>query len=257
MSASTQLRRDIEKCAATTIFAHPSLSEYLETNEMMSTMFARSFHIEFADYDEIVSRSDVSGARIMLPVNAEYQAESLHSIRIRHAVELIIAVTNDVTGHSTYFAIRSGANFVVNIAIPGESQAEIICAQLQKFKPRAPETSRRTAFGPATTATPAELARSSVPSEVPSPERASPAGIDTSRKMLSRSESQLLGMLRTSMTVAEIARLNYMSERSMYRRIRHLYDAVGVAGRSQLVRSWTGESSAPRSGAPRLTGVPV
>jgi DNA-binding NarL/FixJ family response regulator len=39
------------------------------------------------------------------------------------------------------------------------------------------------------------------------------------------------------MTVAEIARLNYLSERSMYRRIRSLYDTLGVDSRAELVRS--------------------
>ncbi|WP_280441668.1 FAD-binding protein, partial [Nocardia brasiliensis] len=57
------------------------------------------------------------------------------------------------------------------------------------------------------------------------------------RPELDEFDARLLRMLKTSMTVAEIARQNYLSERSMYRRIRNLYDVLGVAGRNDLVNS--------------------
>ncbi|MGW0246726.1 helix-turn-helix transcriptional regulator [Nocardia goodfellowii] len=236
---STQLSQDIES-ASPMVFAHPSLHEYLDANEMWMMTFARSYQIEFADYDELVSRGDVSGAPIMLPVNAEYQAESLRSIRARHAVGLIVAVTNDVTGHSTYFAIRSGANFVINVAIPGERQAEMICSQMRESTRHASKSPRPTVRGSSTTKPHIELGHPPKLGEAPSPEGPTSLGADSSRKMLSESDVRLLGLLRSSMTVAEIARLNYVSERSMYRRIRSLYDMVGVASRTQLMGSTAG-----------------
>ncbi len=46
---------------------------------------------------------------------------------------------------------------------------------------------------------------------------------------------ELIRLLCTPMTVLEIARRSYCSERSMYRRIRRLYDTVGVRNRFELI----------------------
>ncbi|MEV6426939.1 hypothetical protein [Nocardia sp. NPDC051463] len=111
-------------------------------------------------------------------------------------------------------------------------------------------------LGAVTQAPSDKRARSPKFGELSSPEEPSPRSTDTSRKVLSESDVRLLGMLRSAMTVAEIARLNYMSERSMYRRIRNLYDTVGVEGRSQLRRSATADHLATLSDLAHLTGVP-
>jgi hypothetical protein len=47
-------------------------------------------------------------------------------------------------------------------------------------------------------------------------------------------DAELLRMLCSPATVSEIAKRQYCSERSMYRRIRKLYNAFGVSGRSEL-----------------------
>ncbi|WP_107654350.1 helix-turn-helix transcriptional regulator [Nocardia suismassiliense] len=237
---AVQLCRDTEEVTRSNAFVHPSLREYMDpTNGPCGTLFAASFRLEFADYDQLAARRDVEGAPIVLPVNTEYQAENLRSIRAAHAMGLIVAVTNDVTGHATYFAIRAGANFVINIAIAVERQAEILRAQLFDQQGARPEKPSPPVFG----TVPNRGANS--PQTEPARARAATqpvARVPRSRTPDRRAEldefdARLLHMLRTSMTVAEIARHNYLSERSMYRRIRALYNTLGVRNRAELAES--------------------
>ncbi|WP_378737534.1 helix-turn-helix transcriptional regulator [Nocardia brasiliensis] len=236
---AVQLSRGIEKMAKPNAFVHPSLRDYLDpTNGPCGSLFAPAFQLEFADYDELAARGDVDGAPIVLPVNTEHQAESLRSIRTTHAMGLIVAVTNDVTGHSTYFAIRSGANFVVNIAIAIERQTEILHAHLLDHMRSVRENRRPPVRDTVTTSDPHSPRRG--PTRIrmaPATRQNPPPAQQNSRPALDEFDARLLRMLRTSMTVAEIARLNYLSERSMYRRIRNLYDTLGIASRAELARS--------------------
>ncbi|MEV6419885.1 hypothetical protein [Streptomyces sp. NPDC051662] len=168
---------------------------------------------------------------VLLPVNSEFQAEELRTLRVRHPLSLLIAVTNDLSGHHTYYAIRSGANFVFNVAISGESQIGMVRAQLRAHA----------------------ITHADVPATVPADARRAPVHV-TDRRVtrpvalpglqaagastapdLHRADRELVRQLRTSMTVSEIARRHYCSERSMYRRIRRLYDELGVRGRAELM----------------------
>ncbi|CAM4237807.1 response regulator transcription factor [Nocardia ninae] len=233
---AVQLRRDTEEVTRSNAFVHPSLREYMDPkNGPCGTLFASSFRLEYADYDQLAARRDVDGAPIVLPVNTEHQAESLRSIRAAHAMGLIVAVTNDVTGHATYFAIRAGANFVINIAIAVERQAEILRAHLidQQSSPDKPSppvfgtVPNRGANNPRQESTRARAV-------TPAVGRVPRASATDRRAELDEFDTHLLRMLRTSMTVAEIARHNYLSERSMYRRIRALYNTLGVRNRAEL-----------------------
>jgi DNA-binding CsgD family transcriptional regulator len=134
-------------------------------------------------------------------------------MRLTHAMALLAAVTNDLTGHSTYEAIKAGANLVINIAVCSQSQAQIVRAQFDSYISRSEFTGASEFF-------PGGLAGDE------------PADIDPDLSALDR---ELLRLLRTQMTVAEISRANYLSERSMYRRIRQLYNRLGVAGRAELL----------------------
>ncbi|MFI9406674.1 hypothetical protein [Nocardia sp. NPDC052316] len=234
---AAQLLRDTEEVARSNAFVHPSLREYMDpANGPCGTLFAASFRLEFADYDQLAARRDVDSAPIVLPVNTEYQAESLRSIRAAHAMGLIVAVTNDVTGHATYFAIRAGANFVINIAIAVERQAEILRAHLFDQQSARPEKPSPSVFG----TVPNRSAKSPRQGSTRAREVTQAVGrmprsstLDH-RVELDEFDAELLRMLRTSMTVAEIARHNYLSERSMYRRIRALYNTLGVRNRAEL-----------------------
>ncbi|MFB8273977.1 helix-turn-helix transcriptional regulator [Nocardia colli] len=227
---TAQLSRGIDTMTKPNAFAHPSLRDYLDpANGPCGSLLAPAFDLEFADYDELTARGDVDGAPIVLPVNTEHQAERLRAVRATHAMGLIVAVTNDVTGHSTYFAIRSGANFVVNIAISIERQTELLRTQLLDHMHSTLETRRP----------PRDLMTNRRAPEPSRPRNLAPAR-ETRRAAtptLDDFDTRLLRMLRTSMTVAEIARHNYLSERSMYRRIRNLYDTMGVHSRAELVRA--------------------
>ncbi|MFE9582332.1 hypothetical protein ACFYO1_38550 [Nocardia sp. NPDC006044] len=234
---TAQLSRGIETMAKPNAFAHPSLRDYLDpANGPCGNLLPAAFDLEFADYDELTARKDVDGAPIVLPVNTEQQAERLRAVRATHAMGLIVAVTNDVTGHSTYFAIRSGANFVVNIAISIERQTELLRTQLLDHLHSSLDTRRP----------PRDMMANRRAQDPQRPRNLAPTR-DIRRPatpVLDDFDTRLLRMLRTSMTVAEIARHNYLSERSMYRRIRNLYDTMGVHSRAELVRA------APEEDAP-------
>ncbi|MFI9636170.1 hypothetical protein ACIHAX_26115 [Nocardia sp. NPDC051929] len=227
--------RDSEQATGRVAFVHPGLRDYLDPADgSWGSVFGPHFELEFADYDQLAMRRDAGGAPIVLPVNSETQAESLRSVRARHAMGLIVAVTDDVGGYSTYAAIRSGANFVINVAISVERQADLVRAQLLDRTRSAPGKPLPAVLGAVTGREPNEPARQRLRGRSATPA----TGADQSgRDGLTESDTRLLRMLRTSMTVAEIARLNYLSERSMYRRIRSLYDTLGVGSRAELVGS--------------------
>lgn len=235
-----QLSRGIEATGTTTAFAHPSLRDYLDPADgPWGGLFAAPLRLEFVEYDELGSRDAVAGAPIVLPVHTECQAERLRAIRARHAMALLVAVTNDVTGHSTYSAIRSGANFVVNLAISVERQAEVLRARLLDHAGALPRRPRPAVLGAVPDRASAPAARAPRPGRdsTLSAANGSRAAAPLDRPELDEFDTRLLRMLRTTMTVAEIARQNYLSERSMYRRIRNLYDTLGVSGRNDLMNS--------------------
>ncbi|MFD7313763.1 helix-turn-helix transcriptional regulator [Streptomyces sp. NPDC059883] len=195
-------------------------------------------HVDFVDEEELNAPGGLS-LPVLLPVNSEFQAEELRTLRVRHPLSLLIAVTNDLSGHHTYYAIRSGANFVFNVAISGESQIGMVHAQL-----------RAHAITHAYTRT---ITHADGPAAVPADARPAPVRVTEQRVTrpvalpglhaagaptvpdLHRADRELVRQLRTSMTVSEIARRHYCSERSMYRRIRRLYDELGVRGRAELM----------------------
>lgn len=161
-------------------------------------------------------------------------------------MSLLIAITHDVTGHTTYYAMRSGADFVINLAIPGGQQSNLLSAHLRGCPGREPEIGRnlRLEVVPTTSNMPPRSG-AGAPNPTPVQEcgpRTSTTGHTTAdpgarRRALSRFDTELADMLRTHMTVAEIARHNYVSERSMYRRIRALYNILGVTSRVELTSS--------------------
>ncbi|WP_431034444.1 helix-turn-helix transcriptional regulator [Streptomyces sp. P6-2-1] len=166
--------------------------------------------IDFVHHEDLAAPGGVLNLPVLYPVTSEFQAEELRTLRVRHPLALLIAVTQDVSGHHTYYAIRSGANCVFNLAIADESQISMVQAQLRAHAAaNAAASARADAKGP--------LPRSIPMPRLPEPDR------------------QLVRDLCTATTVSEIARRHYCSERSMYRRIRRLYDLLGVRGRAELM----------------------
>ncbi|AJT63379.1 hypothetical protein T261_1694 [Streptomyces lydicus] len=245
--------------------------------------------VDFVEDGDLTAPGIALDLPVLMPVTSEFQAEGLRVVRVRHPLALLVAVTNDVSGHQTYYAIRSGANFVLNLAIPGERQLDMLYAQCRAHRvassvdgsaawlrsvpgdhsgphdaddgghtrwdsPLAPGSRTHGLRLPVPTVadtvardrtelvTPSPPAREAPPDpdSVPGQRRTPPASpgpspADESPPALPDCDRELLHSLCTSATVSEIARRHYCSERSMYRRIRRLYDDLGVTGRAELL----------------------
>lgn len=209
------------------ILVHASLREVFASLDNGRDGISGSERVEFVDDGKIDALDDISDPIIFLPVHTERQGDRVHEVRSRQPAAVIVAVTNDVTGHPTHYAIRSGADLVVNLAIADRRQQDVIRW-----------------FTTGTRNLPARAAGGSSQSGE-APVRASVSQISSLDPMirgrsLGVAESELVGMLLGSMTVAEIARSAFISERSMYRRIRALYRRLGVNDRAELRRSMGG-----------------
>ncbi|MEU9115103.1 hypothetical protein AB0D04_25775 [Streptomyces sp. NPDC048483] len=272
--------------------------------------------VDFVEDADLTAPGIALDLPVLMPVTSEFQAEGLRDVRVRHPLALLVAVTNDVSGHQTYYAIRSGANFVLNLAIPGDRQIDMLYAQCRAhcvagavdgsaawlrsvpgehgghhgaddsgpafresfLAPRGPSSHglrgpapaladtvarARSALdppsGPARGATPdpasaPEQPRNPQPSRNPQPPQTPqspqpphhPSAPHRPPPALPDCDRELLHSLCTSATVSEIARRHYCSERSMYRRIRRLYDDLGVTGRAELLSLAAGWGPADR-----------
>lgn len=218
------------------VLVHSGLKSHFDpthpTDSSLDTLRRSLDRVDFVDDDDLAASDGALDLPVLLPVNSEFQAEELRTIRVRHPLALLIAVTNDVSGHHTYYAIRSGANFVFNLAISGESQIGMVHAQLSAHAAALGDEAH------------GDEAHGDEADEAPAGEPRRPAIPFVPE--LRRDERELVRELCTSMTVSEIARRHYCSERSMYRRIRRLYDELGVRGRAELVS----RASAPAGATP-------
>ncbi|GAA3137906.1 hypothetical protein GCM10010466_31010 [Planomonospora alba] len=243
------MRRHASQAVELNVLAHSGLKAHFDSpNTSLNTIRSGLDHVDFVDSEDLAASDESLDLPLLTPVTSELQAEGLRTLRVRNPLALLIAVTTDVSGFQTYDAIRSGANFVLNLAIPGESQSDMLYGLLRTHCMTAPTD----------TATPLQA----VPAEHGAargnpPERHGPAGgtrhQDSARhpgasprsgrapgerpsQPLPREyDRELTRLLCTSMTISEIARRYYCSERSMYRRIRRLYDDLAVGCRTELI----------------------
>jgi DNA-binding NarL/FixJ family response regulator len=152
---------------------------------------------------------------IFVPVTNEFQAEFVHTIRQSACMTPIIAIVNDVNGYQTYMAIKYGATCVFNIMVPADKQADSLRSVL--FSAGQPALSR-----------------------VPQPRAGRPAAPVPGKRPrdlvadLDQQERALLKLLCGNETMSVIAKSFYCSERSIYRRVRQLYDRFEVPGRTEL-----------------------
>ncbi|MBC2878696.1 MULTISPECIES: helix-turn-helix transcriptional regulator [Streptomyces] len=154
------------------------------------------------------------GAFAALPAFTPQHAAVLARLSAADPVAGIVGVVADAVGTQTHLAIQSGANWVLNLLVqPSESFRVLRGLLLQ------------------------HAAAVGVPAAArPAPGSAGSGGGDAPVSALSDEERALLGMLRERVPVGEMARRFYCSERSMYRRIRRVYEVLGVANRKEL---WT------------------
>ncbi|MFI8433536.1 hypothetical protein ACIGJO_07270 [Streptomyces sp. NPDC079020] len=261
------------------VLVHSGLREHFDSPPAtLSTIRSGLDHVDFVDDACLTAPGTVLCLPVLIPVASEFQAEGLRAVRVRHPLSLLIAVTDDVTGYRTYYAIRSGASFVLNLAIPGESQVDMLYAQLRAHRMTMSAVRLHLAHadhqgheghdgheghqehGSHQRARGDAAARDHVPRHA-AEHRCPDIGVrhDDERFALGHrppqpaatapattSDTGLLRLLRTSMTVSEIARTYYCSERSMYRRIRKLYDDLGIRSRTELMSLAIGPNPPPR-----------
>ncbi|MFB7912969.1 hypothetical protein [Streptomyces sp. NPDC056061] len=254
------------------VLVHSGLKPYFDPPHARLGMLRSGLdRIEFIDVGGLTAPCGALDLPVLIPVTSEFQAEELRTVRVRHPLSLLIAVTHDISGYRTYYAIRSGANFVLNLAIPGECHRDLLYAQLRAHRAAgAADAIAVTGATSTTGAMPVDGAADGAsdsgaqgilpeqggarhrcryygeaPSGAPSAS-APPTGAKAGRESdmpegrpqstVSSYDADLFRLLRTPITVAEIARRHYYcSERSMYRRIRRLYDDLGVTGRAELM----------------------
>ena len=232
------------------VLVHSGLKPYFEPpHTLLGALRSGLGRVEFIGFGELTAPRGALDLPVLIPVTSEFQAEELRAVRVRHPLSLLIAVTNDISGYRTYYAIRSGANFVLNLAIPGECQRDLLYAQLRAHLlagcggPFEPVDAYDISASASPGIVPDQVGggpRSPAPGKEPVPvpgigrEGAIPG--QRSRPAAPSYDAELLRLLCTPITVAEIARRHYYcSERSMYRRIRRLYDDLGVGGRAELM----------------------
>jgi DNA-binding NarL/FixJ family response regulator len=149
-----------------------------------------------------------------VPVLHPAQAGRLASLARENPLIALIGVVTDPSGVLTHQAIQSGASCVINTLVPAECSRAAVEALLT---PRA-ENAGSVAIGPATWF----AAREDDPLT-----EAGPADQD----------ALLIRLVCAGATTVELSERFYCSERSMYRRLRELYDRLDVANRRELRRA--------------------
>jgi DNA-binding CsgD family transcriptional regulator len=227
------------------VLVHSGLGDYFATpSAPLGRLRSGLRRVEFVDDEELTAPGRPLDLAVLVPVTSEPQAEKLRTVRARHPMSLLVAVTHDISGLRTYYGIRAGADFVLNLAILGDAQTDLLRAHIRAHRmiaaarsgPAAGLVLTRLRAVPADDGRdrglyqgggPADGDRHAEPTLRGSPVPAAPPPPDY--------DTELVRLLCTSMTVTEIARHHYCSERSMYRRIRKLYDALGVGSRAELM----------------------
>jgi DNA-binding NarL/FixJ family response regulator len=161
----------------------------------------------------------------LVPAASEPDREIVRSLRRSRCLTTILAVVNDINGHQTFLAIKSGASGVLNVRLPRDIQIDAVlsaCTGTAQLLPRAPRL---------------HLAGGADVAPEPDPRLSDPE--ETGR---------LMQMLCGRSSISSIAQQFYCSERSMYRRIRRLYQHMGVSGRAELRSRMAGCPAVAASG---------
>lgn len=176
--------------------------------------------VGFVAPDQLIAESG-GEIPVIVPAVDEGQTQFLAALRARLCLIPILAVVDDLSGHQTYRAIMAGATSVLNLELSDMKQESVLRALLESCPTTCPGIAR---IRPIT-----DAARH--PTR-PEPLRLLPSGDDDRQQ--EEGPDLLVSLLCGTNTIAAIARRFYCSERSMYRRIRRLYDDFGVSSRSGL-----------------------
>lgn len=167
--------------------------------------------IEFVDPLELSALVN-SAEPILVPAINQMQVELLRSLQQGYCLTCIVAVVNDVNGHQTYQAMSAGATCVFNLAISVDKQIDMLHAVFATYTGAAEP--------------PLRLA-----STEPTIQQESSAD---QTECMGEEGRLLISLLCGSHPISSIAKRFYCSERSMYRRVRQIYDFFGVSSRNEL-----------------------
>jgi DNA-binding NarL/FixJ family response regulator len=198
--------------ASRRVLAHQGLRDFLaERSE------PRRVSIELLSPDRLVLEGGDDVA-LIVPAVAEVHLQFLLRLRDRLPLAPILAVVNDPTDYQAHRARMSGATSVLNLTWPVAEQDAVLRALCAGAQPVSAGVTRLRLV--------AERARR--------PRSAlSEAALAVADDPEADLES-LVTLLCGSSTISAIAARRYCSERSMYRRVRWLYDTLGVSSRSEL-----------------------
>jgi DNA-binding NarL/FixJ family response regulator len=169
----------------------------------------------------VLSVMPPDGTPVLVPAASEPDVALVRSLRREDCLRPIIAVVSDIDGHQTFRAIDSGASGVLNIRLPGGKQLGAILAACDGAAQPAPHGSRLQLAGGTVRAIEPDEAETVDPEET----------------------GRLMQLLCGTSSISAIAQQFYCSERSMYRRLRRLYEQLGVSGRSELRSRMTARKS--------------
>ncbi|MET8999275.1 hypothetical protein [Amycolatopsis sp. NPDC004169] len=181
---------------------------------------AAGIRLEFVD-PAVLPVMPPDGTPVLVPAASEPDVAVVRSLRRGHCLRPIIAVVSDIDGHQTFRAIDNGASGVLNIRLPADKQIGAVFAACDgAVRPVMCGSRLQLVDPPAGPGEPGDV-------ETLDPE-------ETGR---------LMHLLCGTSSISSIAQQFYCSERSMYRRLRRLYERLGVSGRSELRSRMSGRKA--------------
>jgi DNA-binding NarL/FixJ family response regulator len=226
---------------AAAILVQATLGEILSAEEL-SRLDLPVQHTEDLLNDLAAGRHPVA---VILALH-EQQLELLASIVRDQPLTAVVAVVSDLTGHRTQMAMNAGASWVLNTAARREDSLDALrpLLRLHLSSSSDPRPDPRE-FGGTSTPQPDQT------TDLVRPEDRRRGAVPA--RGGARVDLDLVQLLCEQHRIRDIAPLFYCSERSLYRRIRVVYEQFGVASRQELRRQQAARSGgmvpAPRSAA--------
>ena len=152
---------------------------------------------------------------VALPATNTGRLDLITQVGQDYPFAAVVAAVIDPTGLISLSAIEAGASLVLNLLIPPEHAVPVIAQQLLAHL----NYGGIDGLFAARDSTPRWSSDCSLSTVLPATD----------------SDHQLLHLLMSGQSTSQLARRFYCSERSMYRRLRNVYDRIGVSGRYELM----------------------
>jgi DNA-binding NarL/FixJ family response regulator len=235
------MTRDLTPDPTRRVVAHHGLRSFLQGRLDPGVRVQFRSAAELGPADPEAADPATAGSAIMdadvpliVPALARTHVELLARLREQLPLTPILAVVNDHTDQQAQRALACGATSVLNVRQPEPEQRAILRMLCRGGSPFVgPVTHLWSVNGRA------ERFRSRPGQPADEPE----ADLD-----------ELLDLLSGPCTISTIAARLYCSERSLYRRVRRLYDALGVSGRTELRARMTDVAQPSRPGLAAAVG---